>query len=821
MKNWNITDKNYPKNKTLVNLFEEQAKKTPDDVALIFNGDRLTYQILDKYSNQLAFAIKHHCLNGPSIKRDMFIAVLLERSMEMVIAMLGILKAGMAYVPIDPNYPDSRIEYLLNDSKPSLILTTSILVQQRSCLLNRTKNCLTLDNFNYNSVDCDVTSLPDHVQKIAYVIYTSGTTGQPKGVLHSEKRRINDFFWYWENFPYASGDVTLSKSPITTVDAIWEIFCPLLRGVPCVIVSHDELLNLTHFISILTQYKVSRFDMTPSLMDALLNICLQNKHPVLTHVKMIIITGETYEPNLPYKIRQMFPEASIINRYGSSEISSCIWYQFPNLASVSPYNMIGRPIANTRVYVVSNDKLVPAGMTGELYISAADLSPGYLNQPKLTQSNFIKNGYATPEEMAKGYERMYKTGDLACWDRNGNLEYRGRSDFQIKIRGFRIELDEIETVLRSHPAIQQATVLFITQSEQKCLVAYYVVKNSETIEPGILKNFLSSQLPDYMIPIFYKSIDRMPLTTTGKLNRQALANLKIDEVVTEAEYLAPRTQQEKMISTVFSRVLRRDRIGINDNFFELGGNSILAIQLVYELSTLFKRSINVSTIFKAHTVKEIAHQITALDNSYHYHFLTPFKHLDSEPLICFFPPAFGTLLQYEPLISRLNQYANIVSFDMSSHLNDEKKNNIKKLGIREVAELYIEELLHFNPAGPFVFIGFCFGGKIAHYAATLLRDRGITNVELILLDTTLYKLSKKELRHLALAKIRRFASLTTRQKTSYLMALLKHYMNKNKIERQITRLGRRLLVGYQAPIYSSATSLIPSFLMLFFFSSLR
>ncbi|MHC5599837.1 MAG: amino acid adenylation domain-containing protein, partial [Nostoc sp.] len=594
---WNNTQTNYPINQCIHQLFEAQVERTPDAVAVVFEDQQLTYKELNQRANQLA-----HYLRSLGVKPEVLVGICVERSLSMVIGLLGILKAGGAYVPLDPAYPPSRLAFMLSDSQVPVLLTQQQLVAK---LPEHQAQVVCLDT-DWNIIAQQSQDHPvniSEVENLAYVIYTSGSTGQPKGVFGLHRGTVNRFYWMWQNYPFVQGEVCCQKTSLNFVDSVWEIFGALLKGVTTVIVPDEVVKDPQQFVATLAHNNVTRLVIVPSLLRILLNTSsvLQLQLPQL---KLWISSGEALSIDLLGQFRQSLPDSILLNLYGSSEVSGDV-----SCYSLSPQKplpecvLIGRAIANTHIYVLDAYRQpVPIGVPGELYIGGDGLARGYLNQSELTAEKFISNPFSN-----KLAARLYKTGDLARYLPNGEIEYIGRIDHQVKIRGFRIELPEIEARLTQHPTIREAVVVVREDvSGDKWLVAYVVCEHELVPILSELRSFLKENLPDYMVPTAFVPMKALPLTPNGKVDRQALPVSDNLRPQLEATYIKPQTDLEKAIATVWQKSLKLEKVGINDNFFELGGHSLLIVQVHNQLRQIFPANLSMLEMFRYPTISSLA-----------------------------------------------------------------------------------------------------------------------------------------------------------------------------------------------------------------------
>ncbi|EDN72915.1 Non-ribosomal peptide synthetase [Beggiatoa sp. SS] len=563
---WNQTKTDYPKDKTVVALFEEQVAKNPSNLAVVFEGEGLSYQELNDKSNQLAhYFLKHPTLENAS---NPLIAICVERSREMVIGLLGILKAGGAYVPIDPNYPAKRIAYMLKDSGAPLLLTQTALKVK---LPLDDSSVIAIDEADFASQATQNPKQQSQPDDLAYLIYTSGSTGKPKGVL-VEHRNVLALLSGFEQLA-ASGH---SHSGILTVPisfdvSVWEIFSQLCYGGTLHLLHKDSLLDTPCLVRYLVDNQITSAYLAPALLEPVVMAFGKRSCPL----QRLLVGVEPIVQKTLQLFRQLSPQLRIINGYGPTEATVCATlFNFEQAEEPERQTPIGKPVANYQVYVLDTENaLLPINIPGEVCIAGAGVARGYLNRPELTAEKFI-------EVVLFGKrERIYKTGDLARWLPDGNLEYLGRIDHQVKLRGFRIELGEIEAVLCQHPEVKEAVVVLYDADDNKRLVAYVSV-DKELTQADLaseLKNSLKQQLPDYMIPADLMVLDALPLTSNGKIDRKALP--APDTSLSAARYEPPRSQAEQKIAVAWEQVLKRERLSIHDSFFEVGGHSLLVIQM--------------------------------------------------------------------------------------------------------------------------------------------------------------------------------------------------------------------------------------------------
>lgn len=590
---WNRTAKKYPQNKTLHQLFEEQVEKTPDHIALQYEDQQLTYRQLNERSNQLA-----HYLRAQQVGPETLVALCCDRSFDLIIGIIGILKAGGAYVPLDPEYPKERLKYMLDDTKASFLLTQSWL---KKGLPSTEAMVIELDHLDkyvekYPVKNPKPLTGPDN---LVYVIYTSGSTGKPKGVLCPQKGSINRLLWLKHYLKITSTDRILHQTPYSFDISVCELLTGLLSGAQLIIAKPGGNRDPSYLTTLINHHKITTIYFVPSLLRLFISNLEDFTCPSLNKM---IIGGEILDTDLAERTIQKFKKLRLINVYGPTETSiDSSYYDYSKNGSPLDYVPIGKPIWNTKLYILNDDlKPVSIGTIGELYIGGEGLTRGYLNHPDLTIERFILNPFTSN----KDHPNLFRTGDLCRYLEDGNILFVGRVDDQVKIRGFRIELGEIEAALLSHPALQEAAVLAKEdEPHKKQLVAYHVVKSGSVINANDLRKHLKSNLPNYMIPSFFVPIKAMPLTLNGKLDRNALPPPKGTEI--HHVYVAPRTRTEKELVEIWQDSLDVEQVGVNDNFFELGGDSLIAARVISRIHLHHKIDIPFHYFFDNPTIRDL------------------------------------------------------------------------------------------------------------------------------------------------------------------------------------------------------------------------
>ncbi|HEY9813244.1 MAG TPA: amino acid adenylation domain-containing protein, partial [Candidatus Sericytochromatia bacterium] len=600
---WNNTKTNYPETQCLHQLFEIQAEKTPDALAVVFEDQKLTYKELNQRANQLA-----QYLQKQGVKPGVLVGICVERSLVMMIGILGILKAGGAYVPIDPAYPSDRVAFILADAQMPVLLTEQQILEK---LPQSSAQVISLDT-DWSIIAQENNQNPINnatADNTAYVIYTSGSTGIPKGVLvtHANVQRLFAATQSWYNFNQQ--DVWTLFHSFAFDFSVWEIWGALLYGGKLIIVPYLVSRSPELFYQLLCEQKVTVLNQTPSAFRQLIKAeSLLEQGYTSLQLRFVIFGGEALELQSlqPWFERHGDSSPQLVNMYGITETTVHVTYRPITIEDLnSTASVIGRPIPDLQVYLLDqNRQPVPVGVAGEMYVGGAGVARGYLNRPELTNERFISHPFSNNPQA-----KLYKSGDLARYLPNGELEYLGRIDHQVKIRGFRIELAEIEAVLVKHPAVREGVVL-VREDEpgDKRLVAYLVLHQGEVVTTEALRAFLKEKLPDYMVPAAFVCLEVLPLTINGKVDTRSLPAPDTNRPELATAFVVPRTSAEKILADIWSQILGVKQVGIYDNFFALGGDSIRSIQVQ---SLAQKQGLNFSLhqLFQYQTIYELVQQI--------------------------------------------------------------------------------------------------------------------------------------------------------------------------------------------------------------------
>ncbi|HEX6290386.1 MAG TPA: amino acid adenylation domain-containing protein [Herpetosiphonaceae bacterium] len=601
---WNATAADYPQDVCLHTLIEQQAQRTPDAVALVFEDRQLTYAALNARANQLAHALRAMGVGGCP-QGETRVAVCMERSLELVVSLLAVLKAGGAYVPLDPSYPQERLAFMLEDAAAPVLLTQQHI---EAVLPAHAAQVLRVDT-EWERIARQPDTNPASAVRaanLAYMIYTSGSTGQPKGAMNTHQAIVNRLLWMQDAYQLTPSDRVLQKTPFSFDVSVWEFFWPLLTGATLVVAKPGGHQDPAYLVELIARERITTLHFVPSMLQVFLE---ERDLDRCTSLRRVICSGEA----LPLALQQRFfarLDAELHNLYGPTEaaVDVTFWPCAPDRALHTV--PIGYPVANTQIYLLDRHlHPVPIGVPGELHIGGIQLARGYHRRPALTAEKFIPDPFSqTPNA------RLYKTGDLARSLPDGAIEYLGRLDFQVKVRGFRIELGEIETALGQHPQVREAVVLArqdpppASGHPDARLVAYVVEQRhngAAELSVSELRRFLEPTLPEYMVPSVFVFLDALPLSPNGKVDRKALPAPDSARPELEATFAAPHTQVEETLAAIWKQVLGLEQVGIHDNFLELGGDSILSLQVVARTNEAGLR-LSPAQIFQHRTIAELA-----------------------------------------------------------------------------------------------------------------------------------------------------------------------------------------------------------------------
>lgn len=566
LKRWNQTAVSYPRGVTLHHLFEEQVKRTPDRVAVLYEDNRLTYRELNERANRLARRLIRLGV-GP----DTLVGICMERSLHLMISLLSILKAGGAYVPIDPGLPRERISFLIRDADTDLLLTQERFLPDLS---DQSKRLVVVDRETWMKESPENPKVPMTEDHLAYVIYTSGSTGTPKGVQIPHKGIVNRILWMQDAYRLTEQDRVLQKTPFSFDVSVWEFFWPLLTGAVLVFALPGGQQDPGYLVALIRKQRITTLHFVPGMLQVFLE---EPDVEQCLSVRQVICSGEALPYSLQERFFSRFHTAALHNLYGPTEASVDVSYWACQRDGEEKVVPIGRPIANMELYILDSYlQPVPVFVTGELMIGGIGLATGYHRRPKLTAERFIPHPFADEPGV-----HLYRTGDRARFLPDGSIEYLGRDDYQVKIRGFRIELGEVEARLGEHPSIRDAVVVCNDTYGQKRLVAYYVSQVQADPPTGEdLQQVLQQTLPEYMVPSKWIRLQTFPFTPNGKVDRNALPSPEWERDEGATSYHPPKTEAEKQLVKIWTSILRVKRVGVRDDFFSLGGDSILALQIL-------------------------------------------------------------------------------------------------------------------------------------------------------------------------------------------------------------------------------------------------
>ncbi|KAF9350088.1 hypothetical protein BGX34_001421, partial [Mortierella sp. NVP85] len=731
LQRWNTTLQGYSVDLCIHHLFEQQVERTPQSTALVFNGQSLTYTELNERANRLA----HHLI-GLGVQPDNLVAICVERSIAMIIGVLAILKAGGAYVPLDPSYASKRLNDILADASPDVVVADA---SGRMALGEEAVTSMAVVDPN-EPLSVDQISERNHARTIsssqlvsnpqvvrltsfnlAYVIYTSGSTGKPKGVMIEHRGTVNLIQQGSDSFGISTSSRVLQFTSLSFDNSVLEIFPALSIGASLHLIQDNIRLDQRLLWEHIRKHSITYVSVTPSLLQ-------NNKDmPTMGELQMLVIMGEALPADLVRSIQPLVPGGNILNSYGPTEttVAAITWECPPNFKeNIVP---IGRPIANKKIYLLDEYRQpVPLGAIGELYIGGIGVARGYLNQTELTSKVFLPDPFTGDSDA-----RMYKTGDLARYLPDGNIVFLGRNDHQVKIRGFRIELGEIEARLTEHPLVDKAAVITIGDGSDKRLVGYVVAKPDDNL-PNTLRLYLTSCLPEYMVPSAFVRLDDLPLSTNGKLDRLRLP-LPDGDAMAHQPYEPPQGTIENSLMTIWMGLLHVDRIGRHDNFFMLGGHSLLAVRMVAQIHSLMGFKITLGTLFMAPTIAEMVPHLLTAGNTQEDAFdvLLPIKPRGNRsPLFCVHH-GFGLSWGYIGLSKHLHLDQPIYGLQARGFVDGEQSATT----LEDMALDYIEQIRRIQPHGPYCLLGYSFGGTVVHTMATHLELQGERVALLALMDT--------------------------------------------------------------------------------------
>ncbi|HEV2395159.1 MAG TPA: amino acid adenylation domain-containing protein [Verrucomicrobiae bacterium] len=710
LSDWNSNAREYPRDKCVHELFEAQAQRHPDTIAILFGQASITYGELNARANQLA-----HYLKGLNVGPDVPVGICLRRSVDMIIGLLGILKAGGVYVPLDPAYPKDRLAFMLEDTQAGVLLTQQTLLAQ---MPQNAVKLISLDG-DWELIARESKLNPANVANplnLAYIMYTSGSTGRPKGVAVPH-RAINRLVLNTNFIQIDATDRIAQVSNMSFDAATFEIWGALLNGGQLIGITRDVALFPAAFSRELSQQGITAMFLT----SALFNQLAAEVPRAFAGLRTLIAGGDALDPKWVRVVLKQGPPARLVNGYGPTENTTFTCCHLIEALDEEALNVpIGRPIANTQVYILDPHlNPAPIGAPGELYAGGDGLARGYWNQPELTAEKFIPNPFDP-----SGASRLYRTGDLARYRPDGTIEFMGRIDQQVKIRGFRVEPGEIETVLNQHPRVRECVVVVRGEgAAAKRLIAYLVPSGEPVPNASQLRAFVQEKLPDYMVPSAFIPLETLPLTPNGKVDRKALPALNQERPELERQYVAPRDEVERQLAAIWERALGMRPIGIQDKFFDLGGHSLLAVRVIAQIEKNLGKKLRLATIFQAPTIEQLAAIVREEIKESTIAASTSLVEIQPQgsrpPLFLVHGAGGGMFWGYVNLSHHLGADQPVYGFK-SRGLDGRQE----LTSIRAMASTYVADLRSLQPHGPYFLGGYCFGGNVAFEMACQLSKQG-------------------------------------------------------------------------------------------------
>jgi aspartate racemase len=794
---WNRTETEYPRQSCVHELVEAQAARTPNASAVEHGGQVLSYRELNERANQLA-----HFLQKRGIKPESKIGICLQRSIELPVAILGVLKSGAACVPLDPAYPKERLSYMLEDSQTPLVLTQPGLLAE---VTDFNAEVVNLDSdwkvFSGESRENVVSGVQP--EKLAYVIYTSGSTGKPRGVLLTHGGLVNHNVAAAKLFGMSSSDRMAQFASISFDIAIEEIFPTWISGGALVVREEDASLAVGDFLRWVEDNGVTALDLPTAYWHELVRELSESSLSLPKSLRIVIVGGEKASSAALNAWRKLAgSRVRWVNTYGPTETSVIVTSFEPKTSDAIPAVLpIGRPIANTKIYILSKAlQQLPIGIAGDLFVSGPGLARGYHNRPEITAEKFVNDPFIPGA-------RMYKTGDLARYLASGEIEFAGRTDDQVKIRGYRVELEEIEAVLGSHSSVHEVVVMAReNESGEKTLVAYLVPSREQVPTTSALRTYLKQKLPHYMVPSAFVLLEAMPKTPNGKVDKRALPAPKAADFAEVQEYVAPSNEIETHLTKIWETVLDKKPVGIRDNFFELGGHSLLAARLMHRIEQQLGQRLPLAALLQAPTIEQLA-AVLQQEGADGWSSLVPIQPEGSRP----------------PFFCVHGVGGNVVGFrDLTRHLgNDQPFYALQPQGLdgkREcltsipaMAERYIQEIRRIQPEGPYRIGGYSFGGLVAYEMAQMLESQGEEVALLALFDTYPGKMESRasQLRNLAALPWKDRVTFLVKKGTFVMMTLQKRIELQflPKALRKVKEACSRAAATYDVQPYSGRVTL--------------
>lgn len=721
---WNRTESDYPSDLCMHELVEAQVARTPDTSAVEHAGQTLTYRELNERANQLARFLRKRGMGLESR-----VGICLRRSLELPVAILAVLKAGAACLPLDPGYPKERLSYMLEDSGAPLVLTQPGLLSEITDFDAEVVN-LEPDFKLFAGESRENVRSSVEPGNLAYVIYTSGSTGKPRGVLLTHGGLVNHNVAAAKLFDITPADRMAQFASISFDIAIEEIFPTWISGGTLVVREENASLAVGDFLRWVDENRITSLDLPTAYWHELVRELSESSLKLPKTLRLIIVGGEKANSGALISWRRLAgPRVRWVNTYGPTETSVIVTSYEPKSTDEIPAVLpIGRPIANTKIYILNKSlQPLPIGIAGDLYVSGPGLARGYLNRPEITAEKFV----ADPFNDQPG-ARMYKTGDLARYLPNGEIEFAGRTDDQVKIRGYRIELEEIEAVLGSHPGAHEVVVIARENSSgEKSLVAYLVPSREQVPTASELRSYLKKKLPAYMVPAAVVLLESMPKTPNGKVDKRALPDPKAADFAATQDYVAPTSELESKLASIWELVLDKRPVGIRDNFFELGGHSLLAARLMHRIEQQLGERLPLASLLQAPTIEELAQLLTHDAYSTSWSSLVALQPQGSRPPFFCVHGVGGNVLGFRDLVRHLGNDQPFYALQPQGL--DGKQECLTS--VPEMAACYLKEIRRVQPEGPYRIGGYSFGGLVAYEIAQMLEGLGQQVALLALFDT--------------------------------------------------------------------------------------
>ena len=705
---WNNTSAEFPR-ACVHELFERRVEQNPAATALLFQGRKVSYGDLNERANRIA-----HYLCKLGAGAEQLIGICLDRSPEMVAGLLGIWKAGAAYLPLDPAYPQERLSFMVRDADARVLLTET----RWKHLFSSTKARIVCVDEDWPLIaqeeGCNPSSQTTP-ENLAYVMYTSGSTGTPKGAMIEHRGLVNYLMWAMRAYGVEEGCSVPVHSSISFDLTVTSLYTPLLAGGHVELLAEDAAAQ-----NLLAALRRSKGRALVKITPAHLELLSQQLSPQEAEgaTKAFVIGGENLLAEKLRLWRESAPETRLINEYGPTEtVVGCSVYEVKREDPLSGSVPIGCPIANTELYVLDSDlQPVPVGETGELFIGGAGVGRGYWNRPELTAERFVPDPFS-----GRPQARLYRSGDLARYRQDGVLEYLGRVDDQVKVRGYRIELGEIETALSAHRGVKSSVVMAREdESGTRELVGYVSAAGGAMVSTEQLQAFLKKKLPEYMVPGQFVFLESFPLTPNGKIDRKALPAPSYASAAAGNRFVAPRTEIEKKLAAIWTQLLKVDRIGLHDDFFDLGAHSLMAVRAMSQIRDALGVELPLATLLEAPNIAALAKLLGDKEWAPSWSLLVPMRPEGSRPPFFLFHAHGGNVLEYHALVQHMESDQPVYAFQAKG-LNGEP---VGETSVEEMAAAFLQELTQFQPQGPYFLGGFCLGGLLALEAAQQLTAAG-------------------------------------------------------------------------------------------------